>query len=572
MQTEGNHRVDENNGQLIIEGTDVTRRIEELETANRELLEKNAELEDALKAAEAANVAKSSFLSNMSHDIRTPMNAIMGMTTIGLSHIDEKPRVHDCLLKIKSASSHLMSLVNDVLDMSRIDSGRLALSDEDFSLADLIHDIAVIVYPQAEQRKQSLNLEIAKILEEKLIGDPLRLRQILVNIIGNAIKYTHEGGEIQVRFSQRHGDSGDDVQSSGSRVWLEFMCKDNGVGMSEAFLKKIFVPFERVNNKENKNIEGTGLGMSIVKNLVDRMGGNINIESTEGLGSTFYIDIPMKVSEQSGKIPELPDGQAVLVVESREDRIGQIGEYLNDGGLIPVHKNDGLGAVEWLTEAQYEEHMPCAMLLGQDIEDMSALELASHVRQLAGRDFPILLVSDDDWAQMEFRATRAGVNAFVPCPLFKSKLLTTLAEAIGSKSADGANTEREEDYSKYRVLLVEDVELNQEIELEMLSVTGINVETADDGAQALKAFEDSQEGYYDLILMDIQMPIMDGYEATRRIRELQRSDAKSVWIVAMTANAFVEDIRRSKEAGMNEHCSKPIDPERLREILRNRFT
>ncbi|MCM1047289.1 MAG: response regulator [Clostridiales bacterium] len=572
MQTEGNHRVDENNGKLIIDGIDVTRRIEELETANRELLKKNAELEDALKAAEAANVAKSSFLSNMSHDIRTPMNAIMGMTTIGLSHIDEKPRVHDCLLKIKSASSHLMSLVNDVLDMSRIDSGRLALSDEDFSLADLIHDIAVIVYPQAEQRKQSLNLEIAKILEEKLIGDPLRLRQILVNIIGNAIKYTHEGGEIQVRFSQRHDDSGADVQSSSSRVWLEFMCKDNGVGMSEAFLKKIFVPFERVNNKENKSIEGTGLGMSIVKNLVDRMGGNINIESTEGLGSTFYIDIPMKVSEQSGKIPELPDGQAVLVVESREDRIGQIGEYLNDGGLISVHKNDGLGAVEWLTEAQYEEHMPCAMLLGQEIVDMSALELAAHVRQLAGRDFPILLVSDDDWAQIEFRATRAGVNAFVPCPLFKSKLLTTLAEAIGSKSADGANTEREEDYSKYRVLLVEDVELNQEIELEMLSVTGINVETADDGAQALKAFEDSQEGYYDLILMDIQMPIMDGYEATRRIRELQRSDAKSVWIVAMTANAFVEDIRRSKEAGMNEHCSKPIDPERLREILRNRFT
>lgn len=571
MELEVNRKAGKNEERLIADSTDIMQRIEELEKANKELEDANAGLKEALSAAEAANAAKSRFLSSMSHDIRTPMNAIMGMTTIGLSHIDEKPRVQDCLLKIKSASSHLMSLVNDVLDMSRIDSGRLTLSEEKFSLADLIHDIAVIVRPQAAQKNQNLKIDIMRIHEENLMGDPLRLRQILVNIIGNAVKYTNEGGEINVRFSQRYPEEVPANQPSENIVWLEFMCQDNGIGMDEEFLKKIFIPFERVNSSKISKIEGTGLGMSIVKNLVDRMGGKINIESAEGSGSTFYIEIPMAIACQDEKEPELPEGQSVIVVENREDQAEQIDAYLKEGGLVPVDKKNGLDAVTWLTEAQYEGHMPCAMLLGQEIEDMTALELAAHVRQLAGRDFPILLVSDDDWAQIEFRALRAGVNAFVPCPLFKSRLLKTLSESIGSQNGNDGRIEDREDYSSYHVLLVEDVELNQEIALEMLSVTGVNVETADNGAQALKAFEDSEEGYFDLILMDIQMPVMDGYEATKRIRELPRKDAGSVWIVAMTANAFVEDIRRSREAGMNEHCSKPIDPERLREILHNRF-
>lgn len=534
--------------------------LEELERAN-------TELKDALKEAQEVNQAKSSFLSNMSHDIRTPMNAIMGMTTIGLSHIDEKSRVQDCLLKIKTTSTHLMSLVNDVLDMSRIDSGRLSLNEEAFSLADLIHDITVIVRPQAAQKNHNLQIEIGQIYEENLLGDPLRLRQILVNIIGNAVKYTLDNGNIYVCFEQHL-----EKESKQPIIWFDFLCKDNGIGMSETFLKRIFLPFERVNNNITNKIEGTGLGMSIVKNLVDRMGGQITVTSQEGVGSCFSVHIPISVSAEPHKEQKLPLEQTVLLVESQDSRTNQIITYLKEGGLIPVHIKTGLNAVTWLTERQYENHMPCAMLLGQKLEDMPVLELASHVRQLAGTDFPILLVSEADWAQIEYRATRAGINAFVPCPLFKSRLLETLSALIyRTQDEKEDSADQSIDYSSYHILLVEDMELNQEIVVEMLSITGVKVEVTDNGVHAVEKFEASPEGYFDLIFMDIQMPIMNGYEATRRIRQLPRSDAQTVWIVAMTANAFVEDIRLSREAGMNEHCSKPIDPERLQEILRNRL-
>lgn len=538
-----------------------------------ELERMNAALEEALKAAEAANEAKSSFLSNMSHDIRTPMNAIIGMTSIALSHIDEKSRVQDCLLKIRTASTHLMSLVNDVLDMSRIDSGRLALNEEPFSLADLIHDIAVIVRPQAIQKQQDLQIEIGQIYEENLIGDPLRLRQIMVNIIGNAVKYTQEEGKILVRFAQRLIGSGTSEEGKQQdMVLLDFWCEDNGIGMDEEFLQKIFIPFERVNSSTISKIEGTGLGMAIVKNLVDRMGGSIDVESKEGMGSNFHIEMPMTVEVQSRKGLELPAGSSVLLVESLPHRVEMISDYLEEAGLEPVHKDSGLDVVTWLTEAQYENRMPCAMLLGQELEDMPVLELAAHVRQSAGPGFPILLVSEEDWAQIEYRAVRSGVDAFVPCPLFKSRLLETLSALLnGRRTEEGSAGAMDVDYSDYRILLVEDIELNQEIAVEMLSVTGVQVEVADNGAQAVEMFEASEQGYYDLVLMDIQMPVMDGYEATRRIRALSREDAGSIWIVAMTANAFVEDIRLSREAGMNEHCAKPIDPERLQDILRNRF-
>lgn len=533
-----------------------------------ELEQMNIALENALKEAEAANKAKSTFLSNMSHDIRTPMNAIMGMTSIGLSHIDEKARVQDCLLKIKTASSHLMSLVNDVLDMSRIDSGRLTLNEEEFSFADLIHDIAVIMRPQAVQKSQKLQIEIGQIYEENLLGDPLRLRQILVNIIGNAVKYTMDCGEINVRFSQFRKET----DGKDEKVWLDFTCEDNGIGMSKEFLKRIFVPFERVHNSTTSKIEGTGLGMSIVKNIVEKMGGTITVDSEEGLGSRFHVEIPISITLQNREKADLPLGQTVLVAESIDERYVQIAGFLKDGGLEPIHMRNGLDTVTGLTENRYEDHMPCVMLLGQQLEDMPVLELAAHVRQLAGPEFPIILVSEEDWAHIEYRATRAGVNAFVPCPLFKSRLLQTISELTSRKqSNDDAFGSGVVDYSKYRILLVEDVEINQEIVVELLSFTGVQVEVADNGAIAVEMFEKSEIGYFDLIFMDIQMPVMDGYEATRRIRKLDRSDAGSVWIVAMTANAFVEDIKNSREAGMNEHCSKPIDPERLQEILRNRL-
>ena len=531
--------------------------VEELERAN-------AELRAALHEAEEANQAKSRFLSNMSHDIRTPMNAIVGMTAIGLSHIDEKARVQDCLNKIQTASSHLMSLVNDVLDMSRIDSGRITLSEEELSLADLVHDVAVIVRPQAERKKQALHIQIADVTAEELVGDSLRLRQILVNIIGNAVKYTQEGGEIQVRFSQRPGPEG--------RVWLDFSCQDNGMGMSQEFLGKIFLPFERVRSAATRQIEGTGLGMSIVKRLVDTMGGVIAVESQEGQGSRFTVGLPLPVSPLGNREPNLPVGRTVLVAERRGEQVRQISDCLTRAGLTPVSLSTGIGAVTRLTEAQFEDHMPCALLLGQELEDMSPLDLAAHARQLAGPDFPILLATEDDWAQLEYRATRAGVNAFVPCPLFPSRLLAALSSLTSRSAGNGQDSQNsEEDFSGSRVLLVEDNELNQEIAMELLGMTGVQVEAAGDGAQAVAKFQNAPEGWFDLILMDIQMPVMDGYEAARRIRQLPRPDAQSVWIVAMTANAFVEDVRLARQAGMNEHISKPVDVDRLMEILRGQL-
>ncbi len=546
-------------------------KIDEKDRKIAELQQKNALLQNALNEAEEANRAKSVFLSNMSHDIRTPMNAIVGMTSIGLSHIDEKGRVQDCLNKIKTASSHLMSLVNDVLDMSRIDSGRMTLNEDEFSLADLIHDITVIVRPQALQKNHDLQIEIGDIYEDNLMGDTLRLRQVIVNIVGNAIKYTLYNGKIFVKFSQYIEEDLEGNQNSGQekrKIWLDFLCEDNGIGMSPEFLERIFVPFERVNNSTTQKIEGTGLGMSIVKNLIDRMGGRIQVESTEGEGSRFRVEIPMRAAVRDRRKLEILAGNTVLIAESREKEARQIEEFLREEAVTPVRVKSGRSAVTWLTQAQTENRMPCAMLLGQELEDMPALDLASHVRQSAGQRFPLLLVSEEDWAQIEYRARRAGINGFVPCPLFRSKLLKTLADMIIRNKGDmEEQEERIEDYSGRHVLLVEDNELNLEIAMEMLSLTGVQVETAENGARAVEIFENSPENHFDLILMDVQMPVMNGYEAVKRIRRLPRKDAESIWIVAMTANAFVEDIRASREAGMNEHLSKPIDVKRLKDIL-----
>ena len=528
-------------------------RLEALERENREL-------RAALAEAEEINQAKSRFLSSMSHDIRTPMNAIMGMTAIALGHIDEKARVRDCLDKIHTASSHMMSLVNDVLDMSRIDSGRMVLGEEEFSLADLVHDVAVIIRPQAQQKNQTLTLDIGRIEAEHLAGDALRLRQILVNIAGNAVKYTQEGGAIRIRLSQGPLEAG--------IAPLYFVCEDNGIGMSKAFLERIFVPFERAEDQVSR-IEGTGLGMSIVKSLVDRMGGTISVESRPGEGSRFTVVLPLPASRLERRDRALPAGRSVLVAESHEEAAGQMACYLEEGGLKPVCLTSGLEAVAWLTEAQVEDRMPCAVLLGQTLTDMSPLDLAAHLRETAGQTLPILLVSEEDWARLEYRAGRAGVSAFVPCPLFPSRLLGAISELLSGGGEE--NGRREMDCAGLRVLLVEDNELNREIAVELLGMTGAQVETAGDGREAVERFSAAPEGWYDLILMDIQMPVMDGYEAARRIRALDRGDAARVWMVAMTANAFVEDVRRAREAGMNEHIAKPVDLDRLREVLYSRL-
>lgn len=548
-------------------GQDHLRHAAEAEREIATLEKKIDKLEESLHAAQAANRAKSTFLSNMSHDIRTPMNAIVGMTAIGLSHIDEKARVQDCLLKIQTASSHLMSLVNDVLDMSRIDSGRLTLGREPFSLPDLVHDIAVILRPQAAQKRQSLQLEIGRIHEENLIGDSLRVRQILVNIIGNAVKYTQEEGCIRVRFDQHFPEGVKAQRTAADTVFLDFLCQDNGMGMSPEFLERIFLPFERVHNEATSKIEGTGLGMSIVKNLIDRMDGQIRVESRLGEGSLFRITLPLGITAKSDDL-SCPQNQTVLIAESGKSLSDQLEECIRDCGMVPVVEKSGLSCVTYLTEAKYEDRMPCAMLLGQSLADMPCLELASHVRQLAGSQFPILLVSEADWAQIEYRASRAGVNAFVPCPLFKSRLLKTLIPLINAEQEE-TGSQCGTDYGSFHVLLVEDNELNQEIAAEILEEAGFSVEIANNGQVAVDKLKSSRPGYYQLILMDVQMPVMNGYEATRAIRSLDEPKLASIPILAMTANAFEEDKQEALRSGMNGHIAKPINIDNLMNTLKS---
>ena len=528
----------------------------ESNTLTDELRQVNFALQQALQAAETANEAKSSFLSNMSHDIRTPMNAIIGMTNIALNHSDEKRRVLDCLKKIQTASNHLLSLINDVLDMSRIDSGKATITEEEFSLADLVHDLNLMLRPQAEAKSHTLTLDVTGILQEELIGDVLYLRQIFVNIIGNAVKYTPDGGLIQVAFSSRPGEN-------PRQILLDFSCKDNGIGMSPEFLQRVFLPFERAQNTTLGKVEGTGLGMAITKSLVEQMGGSIHVESELGQGSLFTVSIPLS-AETSGENTDALIGRTILVVQPGDPHADFIRECLTQSGATVVVLPSGTEAVTWLTQAQVEGSAPYAVLLGSAIDEAVVLDLASHLRNQLGNHVPILLLSDRDWGPIEYAAQRAGVTGFIPCPLFRGRLLHALC---GTPTQAG--DEEQNDFSDMRILLAEDNLLNREIALELIGETGAHIDTAEDGQQALDAFAASAEGFYDLILMDIQMPVMDGCEATRRIRALDRSDAKTVTIAAMTANAFAEDVQKTRQAGMNEHLSKPIDFKYVEELLRH---
>ncbi len=524
-----------------------------------ELRRENEQLKKALKAAEETNQAKTSFLSSMSHDIRTPMNAIVGMTTIALNHIDEKARVQDCLSKIKTASDHLMSLINDVLDMSRIDSGRTTLSEERFSLADLVHDLMVLLRPLAAAREQNMAFDVSGIRHEALLGDVLYLRQVFVNIISNAIKYTDRGGSIQVRFSE-------EALPGPKRIRLCFSCRDNGIGMSEEFVRVIFKPFTRDSGSTVARTEGTGLGMSIAHSLVKKMDGDIRVESELGKGSTFFVELPLSVSD-AVEVSRSLNGKPILVVGAGEEQMEIIARSVREAGGEAVRCGSGVDAVGWIAQAQFEGRPPEAILLDGHMGENVAMDLAGYLRGQLDRKTPIILFSEGDWGKIEYSARRAGITGFVPCPLFKGRLLEALT---GDGKAEEAQAV-ENNFAGMRILLAEDNELNMEIAREMIGETGAQVDTAVNGLEAFNAFAASEEGYYDLVLMDVQMPVMDGYEAVRRLRPLPRADAKTVCIAAMTANAFVEDIKRTRAAGMNEHLSKPVDVKSLEEVMRRCF-
>ncbi len=520
-------------------------------------------LKNATEAAEAANRAKSDFLARMSHDIRTPMNAIMGMTAVAAMHLDDRERLMDCLGKITISSRHLLALINDVLDMSKIESGKVVLTEEPFSMADIVEGILTIIQAQVNDKHQQLKVHISDIRHEKVLGDTLRLRQVFVNILGNAVKFTPEGGTIT--FSIRECESG--VHGIGC---YEFSCEDTGMGMSQEFLKTIFDPFTRSRNSVTQNIEGTGLGMSITRNIVRMMDGDIHVESTLGKGSKFTVLIHLKLQEQEAEnIEELADLN-ILVADDDEDSCISTCEILESIGMNAHWVMNGEDAVRQTVEAHRTGQDFAAVILDWRMPGKDGIETAKEIRETIGDNLPIIILSAYDWSEAEAQAREAGIQAFIEKPLFRSRLIYALKSVL-AQNEESKELEVDElkgvSYEGKRVLLVEDNELNREIAGELLSFIGVTVEEAWDGRMAVEMVEKSTPYYYDLIFMDIQLPVMNGYEASRNIRSMNRQDTKKIPIVAMSANAFADDIREAREAGMNDHVAKPVEVSRLMEAL-----
>ncbi len=519
-------------------------------------------MEQALEAANVANMAKTKFLSEMSHDIRTPMNAIMGMTDIALSHTQDNRRMEECLKKIKTASGHLMGLINEILDMSRIESGRLTLTEEPFQLADMVHAILIVIKAQALKKQIEFHLELGDIFCENFTGDSMRIQQIFINILSNAVKYTENGGDVWMRLRQRRAGDG--------KIHLLLEVEDNGIGMDPAFLGRIFEAFERERNTTMSKIEGTGLGMSITKRLVDMMQGDITVESRKGVGSKFSVDLPLKPSEAGVSIErDVLAGKRVLILQGAVEKLEKLPEILKSLGMEADVASCGMEAIDLINDADIAGVDYFAMLTNDKLKDLEISLFLPEVCARKGREFPILLLSESDWSEVEYLLKQAGVSSFVPLPLFESRL----AEALYSCTEECRRQKEEEkkkperNYKDIHILLVEDNELNLEIAVEILKSTGAQVDTACNGQESLEAFRAKPEFYYNLILMDIQMPVMDGLEAARHIRGMCREDASAVPIVAMTANAFVEDRQRSVEAGMNAHITKPLDVQEVLECI-----
>jgi len=514
-------------------------------------------LQAQLEEAKAANAAKEIFLSNMSHDIRTPMNAIVGMTALAKKHIDEKKRVADALDKIETASAHLLSLINDVLDMSRINSGRIQIVEERFSISDLLHDILTIIRPQMEAKNHTWQLTAENIEAETLYGDTLRLRQVYMNVVSNAIKYTEAGGVVDLLVSER---------IEGERCRVIFRCRDNGIGMSPEFVQRIFEPFERASNSTMSKIEGTGLGMSIVKKLVEAMGGEITVESRVGEGTLVTVSVPMAYEREQADTSALAD-KRLLILEADEKLRARYTRYLGEFGLEYRLVSSAGEALDALTEADFRQQGYSAVLIGSRQENSgSVFDIAAYL----SKAYPvckIVLVSDDNWEQIEYQAMRSGIAGFIPLPFFRKSLLSGLDRLL--REEEGAESAAAyPDLAGRRILLAEDNMINREIAREMLSVTGAEIDAAEDGRQAVDMYLAAEEGAYSIILMDVQMPVMDGYAATRAIRASGRGDAALVPIFAMTANTFAEDIARAREAGMNGHIAKPVDVNLLMQALR----
>ena len=517
--------------------------------------ELNAKLQVAVEKAETANRAKSTFLSNMSHDIRTPMNAIIGFTTLALSNIDDTDRVKDYLGKTLASSNHLLSLINDVLDMSRIESGKIHLEEVEVNLSDVLHDLKTIVSGQIYAKQLELYMDVMDVTDEDVYCDKTRLNQILLNLLSNAIKFTPAGGTVSVRVRQLAGK----VRGCGQ---YEFRIKDNGIGMSQEFAQKIFEPFERERTSTVSRIQGTGLGMAITKNIVDMMGGTIEVQTAQGKGTEFTVCVPMRAQTEQRpveKITEL-EGLKALVVDDDFNTCDSVTKMLVKVGMRAEWTLSGKEAVLRARQSIEMSDVYHAYIIDWRLPDMNGIEVTRQIRSLHD-DTPIIILTAYDWSDIEVEAKAAGVTAFCSKPMFMSDLRETLMSALGQKSADavqGLLPEKNADFKGKHILLVEDNELNREIAQEILREYGFLVDSAENGAVAVEKVSTAAPGSYDLVLMDVQMPIMDGYTATRKIRALDDPALAKLPILAMTANAFDEDRRNALESGMNGFLSKPI--------------
>ena len=515
----------------------------------------NQALSDAVAAAETANRAKSTFLSNMSHDIRTPMNAIIGFTTLALSNIDDKERVKDYLAKTLASSNHLLSLINDVLDMSRIESGKIHLEEVEVNLSDVLHDLKTIVSGQIYAKQLELYMDAMDVTDEDVYCDKTRLNQILLNLLSNAIKFTPAGGTVSVRVRQLAGK----VHGCGQ---YEFRIKDNGIGMSPEFAKKIFEPFERERTSTVSRIQGTGLGMAITKNIVDMMGGTIEVQTAQGKGSEFIICVPLRTQDEHRpveKITEL-EGLKALVVDDDFNTCDSVTKMLVKVGMRAEWTLSGKEAVLRARQSIEMSDVYHAYIIDWRLPDMNGIEVTRQIRSLHDNT-PIIILTAYDWSDIEVEAKAAGVTAFCSKPMFMSDLRETLMSALGQKLTDASQEllpEKNADFKDRHILLVEDNELNREIAQEILREYGFRVDTAENGAVAVEKVRTAAPGSYDLVLMDVQMPVMDGYTATRQIRALEDPALAEIPILAMTANAFDEDRRTAMESGMNGFLSKPI--------------
>ena len=515
----------------------------------------NQALSDAVAAAETANRAKSTFLSNMSHDIRTPMNAIIGFTTLAISNIDDKERVKDYLAKTLASSNHLLSLINDVLDMSRIESGKIHLEEVEVNLSEVLHDLKTIVSGQIYAKQLELYMDAMDVTDEDVYCDKTRLNQILLNLLSNAIKFTPAGGTVSVRVRQLAGQ----VRGCGQ---YEFRIKDNGIGMSPEFAKKIFEPFERERTSTVSRIQGTGLGMAITKNIVDMMGGTIEVQTAQGKGSEFIVRVPLRVQAEHRpveKITEL-EGLKALVVDDDFNTCDSVTKMLVKVGMRAEWTLSGKEAVLRARQSIEMSDVYHAYIIDWRLPDMNGIEVTRQIRSL-NDDTPIIILTAYDWSDIEVEAKAAGVTAFCSKPMFLSDLRETLMSALGQKLTDASQEilpEKNADFKDRHILLVEDNELNREIAQEILREYGFQVDTAENGEVAVEKVSTAAPGSYDLVLMDVQMPVMDGYTATRKIRALDDPARAKLPILAMTANAFDEDRRNALESGMNGFLSKPI--------------